>query len=87
LLAGLSFVWQNSLANTLLQIVTPDEVRGRVMSLHTLTFQATMRAGALQAGLLADRIGVALAVGFGAAASLAYGLFVAARFPKVRQMV
>ena len=52
---GISFVMQNALANTLLQIITPDAVRGRVMSVYTLTFQASMRLGGLQAGLVADR--------------------------------
>ncbi len=84
-LAGISFVWQNALANTLLQIVTPDELRGRVMSLYSLTFQGMMRVGGLQAGLVADWIGAPLSVGIGAAISLAYGLFVAVRFPKVRE--
>lgn len=83
---GVSFVMQNSLANTLLQIITPDEVRGRVMSLYTLTFQSFMRLGGLQAGLMADSIGASLAVGIGALLSLTYGLFVAVRFPKVREM-
>ena len=86
LLVGMSFVWQNSLANTLLQIITPDAVRGRVMSLYTLTFQSTMRLGGLQVGLLADRLGASLAVGLGVAISLAYCLFVALHFPKVREM-
>ena len=84
--AGISFVWQNSLANTLLQLVTPDQVRGRVMSLYSLTFQGMMRVGGLQAGLTADWIGAPLAVSIGAAVSLTYGLFVAIRFPKVRRM-
>jgi len=53
-LAGISFVWQNALANTLLQLITPDELRGRVMSLYSLTFQGMMRVGGLQAGLVAD---------------------------------
>ena len=34
---GISFVMQNALANTLLQIITPDDLRGRVMSIYTLT--------------------------------------------------
>ncbi len=85
-LVGMSFVWQNSLANTMLQLITPDAVRGRVMSLYTLTFQTTMRLGGLQAGLMADRFGAALAVGLGAALSLVYGLVIAVRFPKVREM-
>ena len=84
-LAGISFVWQNALANTLLQIVTPDELRGRVMSLYSLTFQGMMRVGGLQAGFVADWIGAPLSVGIGATISLAYGLFVAVRFPKVRE--
>jgi hypothetical protein len=87
---GISFVWQNALANTLLQLVTPDQVRGRVMSLYSLTFQGMMRVGGLQAGFVADRIGAPigapLSIGIGAAISLAYGLFVAVRFPKVRRM-
>ncbi len=86
LLVGVSFVWQNSLANTLIQLNAPDEMRGRVMSVYSLTMQGAMRLGALQAGLLADRIGVALAVGLGAALSLAYGMLVAMRYPKVRGM-
>lgn len=83
---GVSFVMQNSLANTLLQLVTPDAVRGRVMSLYTLTFQGAMRMGGLQAGLVADSIGAPLAVVIGAVVSLAYGLFVAVRYPGVREM-
>ena len=83
---GISFVWQNALANTLLQIITPDDKRGRVMSLYSLTFQGMMRVGGLQAGLVADRIGAPLSIGIGAAVSLAYGLFIAIRFPQVRDM-
>ncbi len=83
---GVGFVMQNSLANTLLQIITPDAVRGRVMSLYSLTFQGFMRMGGLQAGLMADWIGAPLAVGIGAVVSLAYGLFVAVRHPGVREM-
>jgi MFS family permease len=86
LFVGFSFVWQNALANTLLQFVTPDELRGRVMGVYTMTFQAMFRLGGLQAGFVADWIGAPLSVGIGAAMSLAYGLFVAVRYPKVRQL-
>jgi predicted MFS family arabinose efflux permease len=85
-LVGLSFVFQNALANTLLQMVTPDHMRGRVMSLYTLTFQATMRMGALQAGFMADWIGPQLALASGAVISLFYGVYIAVRFPKVRNL-
>jgi hypothetical protein len=48
--------------------------------------QGMMRAGGLQAGLMADWFSAPFSVGIGAAISLAYGAFVAARFPKVRDM-
>ncbi len=83
---GLSFVAQNSLANTLIQLIVSDELRGRVMSVYTLTFQVAMRAGGLQAGLLAGGIGPALSIGIGAVVSLVYGAFVAVRYPKLRRM-
>jgi MFS family permease len=83
---GFSFVWQNALANTLLQFVTPDELRGRVMAVYSMTFQAMFRLGGLQAGFMADWLGAPIAVGVGAAVSLLYGLFVAIRYPKVRQL-
>ncbi len=83
---GFSFVAQNTLANTLIQVVTPDSMRGRVMSIYSLTMQSTMRLGGLQAGLMADRVGAPLAIGLGATISLVYGALVAQRFPQIRQM-
>ncbi len=83
---GVSFVMQNSLANTLIQLIVPNQLRGRVMSLYTLTFQISMRAGGLQYGLVADAIGPALSIALGAFVSLGYGAFVALRYPKLREM-
>ncbi len=85
-LVGISFVWQNALANTLLQIYTPDELRGRVMSLYTLVFAGMMRLGGLQAGLVSDWLTAPISVGIGAVISLIYGAYVAIRYPKVRQL-
>jgi predicted MFS family arabinose efflux permease len=86
LFIGFSFVWQNALANTLLQFVTPDELRGRVMAVYSMTFQAMFRLGGLQAGFVADWLGASISVGIGAAISLLYGVFVAIRYPKLRQL-
>jgi MFS family permease len=83
---GVCFVWQNALANTLLQIITPDHMRGRVMSLYSLMVQGMMRAGGMQASLVAGWLTAPISIGLGAALSLAYGLFVALRFPKVRDL-
>jgi len=83
---GFSFVIQNALANTLIQVSVPDALRGRVMSFYTLTFQAMMRMGGMQAGLMGDAFGAPFAVGVGGLACLAYGAFVAWRYPGVRKM-
>lgn len=87
LFVGFSFVCQNALANTLMQIATPDEMRGRVMSLYSMTFQGMMRLGGLQAGFFSDWFGAPLAVGITAAISLAYGIVVAIRYPAVRKLL
>jgi MFS family permease len=86
ILVGMMFVIQNSLANTLLQIATPDHLRGRVMSVYTMITQGMMRMGGLQAGLVADFVSPQFSVGAGALISLAYGLFVALRIPEVRKL-
>jgi predicted MFS family arabinose efflux permease len=86
LFIGFSFVWQNALANTLLQFVTPNELRGRVMGVYSMTFQTMFRLGGLQAGFMADWLGAPISLGIGAGLSLLYGGFVAIRYPKVRQL-
>lgn len=86
LLIGITFVMQNAVANTLLQVHAPDELRGRVMSLYSLVTQGMLHVGGLQAGFVADSLGAPLSVGFGAAVSLAYGLYVALRYKRVREL-
>ena len=83
---GVMFVWQNALSNTLIQLIAPDAMRGRIMAVYSMTFQSFMRLGGLQAGFMADWLGVPLSLGIGAGISLAYGLFVAIRYPVVRRM-
>jgi MFS family permease len=85
-LVGLGQVFQNTLANTLLQISSPDVLRGRVMSQYSLVTQGMHQLGGLQAGFVADWIGAPLSVGIGAGVSLLYGLFVFVRYPRVRDM-
>jgi MFS-type transporter involved in bile tolerance (Atg22 family) len=83
---GFSFVAQNALTNTLIQLTVPDGLRGRVMSFYSLTFQMMMRLGGMQAGVMGDAFGAPLTVGLGAVLCLLYGLYIAWRVPRVRQM-
>ena len=48
--------------NTTLQLTTPDELRGRVMSLHTLMFGGVFPLGAFMTGALAEAFGVPTAL-------------------------
>ncbi len=86
MLVGMGQVFQNTLANTMLQISAPDNLRGRVMSQYSLVTQGMHQLGGLQAGFVADWIGAPLSVGIGAGVSLFYGIFVFVRYPRVRQM-
>ena len=61
-------------ANTTIQLVVPDELRGRVMSVYTTVFAGSVPAGGLFMGWLASRWGVPTAFGVGATATLAVGL-------------
>jgi MFS family permease len=85
-LVGISFVMQNALANTLLQLISPDELRGRVMGVYSMVFQSMSRLGGLQAGLMADWVSAPFSVAIGAILSLVYGLYVALRVPQVREL-
>jgi predicted MFS family arabinose efflux permease len=66
-------------ANSRLQIITPPQLRGRVMSLYTMLFMGTTPIGSIVLGTLADRQGVRVATaevavicGLGTIAGLIY---------------
>ena len=86
LFVGISHVFQNAMANTLLQLTAPDPLRGRVMSLYSLVSHGMHHLGGLQAGFAADWVGAPLSIGVGAVFSLLYGLFIVLRYPRVRDL-
>lgn len=55
-LAGFGQMMHTASTNTLLQLYTPDDKRGRVMSFYTVCLQGTMPFGSLVAGLIAQYI-------------------------------
>ncbi len=56
-LCGLGIILQFVTMNTLIQSQVPDEFRGRVMSLYTLTFFGIAPFGALALGFIASAVG------------------------------
>jgi MFS family permease len=53
-------------ANTTLQRQVPDELRGRVMGIYSLSFAGLFPFGSLLAGFLAHRFGLSIAFGINA---------------------
>jgi predicted MFS family arabinose efflux permease len=73
-------------ANSMLQTVTPDEIRGRVMGIYTLSFFGVVPIGALIAGQAAEIFGEAPTVMVGAIAVLLTSLIIFWRVPALRKM-
>ena len=76
----------NNLANALVQTLTPDKVRGRVMGIYMLSFFGFMPIGALLAGQLATVAGVPITVVIGASGTLLCAAAVALLVPSVRRL-
>jgi MFS family permease len=72
-------------SNALVQGLVPDELRGRVMSIYTLTFFGFMPIGSLLAGAAAERLGEPAAVLLGAAIVLVWSGLVYLRVPELRR--
>src|SRR3546814_3117465 len=62
-IAGLSQMLHTASTNTLLQLYTDDDKRGRVMSFYTVCLQGTMPLGSLAAGSIAGIAGGPWAMG------------------------
>src|SRR5712664_2426679 len=83
-LAGYAMMMQFTSANTLIQAMVPDQLRGRVMSLYSMMFIGMAPIGSLVAGKMADRIGAPVTVALGGLASLAGGIVFARKWPSMR---
>jgi MFS family permease len=78
-LVGSGFMVPMSAANTLLQTLTPDRLRGRVMSLFLMMFMGTPPLGSLLAGSLAPHIGAPWTVAITGVCCLGAALWFALR--------
>lgn len=64
---GFTMVSQAATANTLLQTLSPDDLRGRVMAVFGIMFLGMAPVGSFQAGLLAQHFGAPVALMIGSA--------------------
>ena len=85
--AGFGMMQQMAASNTILQTITDNEKRGRVMSYYSMAFMGMAPFGSLTAGYLASQIGVAQTLTIGGAICIAASLWFAQRLPRIRDLV
>lgn len=85
LLSGYFMISCFASANTMLQTIIDDHMRGRVMSLFTMAVMGMAPFGALLCGVLNDRIGLTWTLGISGVACVFAGVLFAIRLPALRR--
>lgn len=85
-LMGIGFMVTFNMLNTLLQTQVADEMRGRVMSLYTLTFFGFTPFGNLFVGTMSEWIGLSPAIILSAAFCLVGSAVILVTTPSVRRL-
>jgi MFS family permease len=81
---GYTIMLQMASSNTLIQVMVPDALRGRVMAVYSMMFMGMAPIGALLGGALAERLGAPTTVGIGGLASIAGACWFGVQLPKIR---
>ncbi len=87
LVIGFGMVSSLAGANTLLQSLSPDNLRGRVVSLYVTVSLGMTIFGSLLAGTGATYLGAPLTVGLGGLATIAAAVMFYNRLPAIRQHI
>jgi MFS family permease len=70
---------------TIRQLLTPDHLRGRMVSVNMMFFMGGPQLGELEAGLVAAAFGVPFAIFSGGVATILLTAWVAWKFPSIRR--
>jgi MFS family permease len=81
---GYFIMLQMACSNTLIQVMVPDSLRGRVMAVYSMMFMGMAPIGALLGGALSDRLGAPLTVAIGGIASIVAAGWFGLQLPKIR---
>jgi predicted MFS family arabinose efflux permease len=73
-LVGFGSIFMAATGNATIQLAVPDQLRGRVMSVYTTVFSASVPIGGLAMGAVASGFGVPVAIALGGALSVVVGL-------------
>lgn len=82
ILDGVSVV----IRGTIVQLKTPENIRGRVLSVNSIFIMSSNELGQFESGLAAKLLGVVRSVIFGGTMTVLIALFVGKNFPKLRNM-
>ena len=85
LFTGFGMIIQMTSSNTILQTITDEDKRGRVMSFYTMAFAGTAPFGSIMAGSLASRIGAPHTVIIGGIICIIGSLLFLKKLPLIRQ--
>ena len=81
---GFFIMLQMACSNTLIQVMVPDALRGRVMAVYSMMFMGMAPFGALLGGALADRLGAPITVAVGGLASIVGAIWFGKQLPVFR---
>ncbi len=81
---GYFIMLQMASSNTLIQVMVPDALRGRVMAVYSMMFMGLAPLGSLMGGALADRIGAPRTVALGGVAAVVGAVWFGTHLPKIR---
>lgn len=84
-LTGIGDVISTIIRNTVRQLVTPDHLRGRMVSINMIFFMGGPQLGEAEAGLLAAAAGAPASVIIGGLGTIAATLVIAFLVPKLRR--
>lgn len=82
MLDGISVV----IRGTIVQLKTPDNIRGRVLSANSIFIMSSNEMGQFESGLAAKLLGVVRSVVFGGTMTVLIAVIVGATVPKLRKM-
>lgn len=86
-IVGAGMMLQSASANTILQTVVSEDMRGRVMAFYSVAVLGTQPIGSLVAGILADRIGAQHTILAGAVICLGAAAWFAMKRPALAELI
>ena len=86
-IAGLGMMIQMASSNTIIQTVSDDNMRGRVMSFYTMAFMGMTPFGSLLAGSMAKIFGAPMTLEIGGVVCIAGAIYFARKLPIIKKAI